>query len=201
TAEILDGTIADADTNAALTGASLAADTLVAGDIATGGVATTEILDGTIADADTNGALTGAALAADTLVAGDIATGAVANAELADSISIPGVLTLGRQTLTVTDDGTANDTLTPTSNYVELSQDGTGNAGTPDITLTEGSATEGDLLIIVRIDSNAGNVTINESDGVAESAGNITTSAGEFDSVSYIYTGDTWAQISASENG
>ncbi|MBI4426519.1 MAG: hypothetical protein HY567_02990, partial [Candidatus Kerfeldbacteria bacterium] len=52
TSEILDGTIADADTNGALTGASLAADTLVAGDIATGAVTTTEILDGTVAAGD-----------------------------------------------------------------------------------------------------------------------------------------------------
>ncbi len=90
TSEILDGTIADADTNGALTGAALAADTLVAGDIATSAVTTTEILDGTIADADTNGALTGAALAADTLVAGDIATSAVGTLEIADGVVAAG---------------------------------------------------------------------------------------------------------------
>ncbi|OGD61587.1 hypothetical protein A2807_03480 [Candidatus Berkelbacteria bacterium RIFCSPHIGHO2_01_FULL_50_36] len=151
-----------------------------------------DILDATIATGD---------IAADTIVAGNIAAGAVANSELADSIAIPGIFTLGRQTLTVTDDGVANDTLTPTSSYVELAQDATADGTTPDVVLDETGMTEGNLLIVVRIDANAGNVTINESDGVAESAGNITLSAGQFDSVSYIYTGTTWVQIAASENG
>ncbi|MEK7783930.1 MAG: hypothetical protein AAB658_00725, partial [Chloroflexota bacterium] len=65
--------------------ADIVVDTIVAVDIAVGGVATSEILDGTIADVDMNGALTGASLAADTLVAGDIATGAVATAEILDA--------------------------------------------------------------------------------------------------------------------
>ncbi|OGI30081.1 MAG: hypothetical protein A3G09_04130 [Candidatus Moranbacteria bacterium RIFCSPLOWO2_12_FULL_48_12] len=76
TAEIADGTIADADTNGALTGAALAADTLVAGDIATGAVTTTEILDATIAGGD---------LAADIALT---TTGAV-NFSGASSVRIP----------------------------------------------------------------------------------------------------------------
>ncbi|MDO8565740.1 MAG: hypothetical protein Q7S04_00960 [Candidatus Moranbacteria bacterium] len=50
--EILNGTIADADTDGALTGAALAANTLVAGDIADGAVTTDEILNATIAGGD-----------------------------------------------------------------------------------------------------------------------------------------------------
>ena len=101
----------------------------------------------------------------------------------------------------VTDDGVANDTLTATSSYVELTQDAGADAGTPNVVMDEVGMAGGNILVIVRIDAVAGNVTINESNGVVESAGNITLSPTEFDSVTYIYSNGTWVQIAASENG
>ena len=62
--------------DSAVTSAKIAADTIVAADIATSAVETTEILDATILTGD---------IAADTILAGNIATGAVATAEILDS--------------------------------------------------------------------------------------------------------------------
>jgi len=130
----------------------------------------------------------------------EIANGAGAGTSA--DLWIEDVLSLGVQAFTVTDDGVANDTLTVTSSYVELTQDATANGGTPDVVLSETGALEGDLLIIVRVDAVAGDVTINEVDGVNEQAGNLTLSTAEFDSITYIYSGATgWVELSRSDNG
>ena len=68
-----------------VTTASIAADTIIAADIATGAVATAEILDGTILTADiaTGGVATADILDA-TIVTADIATGGVATIDILD---------------------------------------------------------------------------------------------------------------------
>jgi hypothetical protein len=68
-----------------VTTASIAADTIIAADIATGAVATAEILDGTILTADiaTGGVATADILDA-TIVTADIATGGVATINILD---------------------------------------------------------------------------------------------------------------------
>ena len=76
--------------DSAVTSAKIAADTIVAGDIATSAVTTTEILDGTIATLDlADSAVTSAKIAADTIVAGDIATGAVTTTEILNGTIVP----------------------------------------------------------------------------------------------------------------
>ncbi len=117
------------------------------------------------------------------------------------SLFVEDTLGLGRQTKTITDDGTANDTLNPVNSYVELSQDATANGGTPNLVIgTASTVQEGDILVIVRVDSNAGDVTINEQ-GALKQNGNITLNSGAFDSVMYIYDGDNYVQIGGSDNG
>jgi len=68
-------------TDATVTSALIAVDTIVAADIATGGVATAEILDGTILTGD---------IATDTILAGNIAAGAVATSEILDATIVTG---------------------------------------------------------------------------------------------------------------
>ena len=109
-------------------------------------------------------------------------------------------MTLGAQALNVTDDGVVNDTLTVTSGYVELSSVGV-DAGTPNVVLSETGALEGDLLVVARVDAVAGDVTINEVDGVTEMAGAATLNTAEFDTVTFIYTGTTWVELARSNNG
>jgi hypothetical protein len=125
----------------------------------------------------------------------------VGDAEFASNVEIEDELYLGRQTYAVTDDGVANDTLTPTTSYVELEQDATANVGTPDVVLSETAAVEGEILVIVRNDAAAGDVTINEVDGANEQAGAATLNVSEFDSIMYIYTGTTWVELARSNNG
>lgn len=107
---------------------------------------------------------------------------------------------LGSQTFVVTDDGTANDTLTPTASYVKVTQDAGADAGTPDVVIGEGSATDGDVVIIVRTDANAGDVTISDTAGVTEIGAAETFGAGEFDTLILLYAGDRWVQIGGSQN-
>jgi hypothetical protein len=87
-AEITDGVIADADTNGVLTGAALAADTLVAGDIATSAVATAEILNATIIAEDfATGAVDTTAILNGTVAKADMATAFITVGNLADDES------------------------------------------------------------------------------------------------------------------
>jgi hypothetical protein len=71
-------------------------DTILAGNIATGGVATAEILDGTIVTADiaTGGVATGNILDA-TIVTGDIATGGVATGNILDATIVTADIATG----------------------------------------------------------------------------------------------------------
>jgi len=87
---ILDSTVASAD---------IAADTIVADDIATGAVTTTEILDSTVASAD---------IAANTIVAGDIANDAIDGASLADTITLDAALALNDFDVTIEEDLNVN---------------------------------------------------------------------------------------------
>jgi hypothetical protein len=107
---------------------------------------------------------------------------------------------LGVQNLTVTDDGAANDTLSPVASYVQLAQDATADAGTPNVVISETNANDGDLLVIVRTDSNAGDFTISDSAGVTEIGATETFGAGEYDTLVLIYVTDRWVQIGGDQN-
>jgi len=74
-ATIVDATPATNADNDLGTVLSIGADSIVAGDIATGAVTTTEILDNTVTSAD---------IAADTITAADLATGSVTTDEILD---------------------------------------------------------------------------------------------------------------------
>jgi len=106
-------------------------------------------------------------------------------------------LSLGKQAKTITDDGTANDALTPTASYVEASVDATGSAGDPNLTIVESSAKEGDLLIIVNDTGSSTAFTINDEADVTNGSAQ---TLGVEDTASFIYTGAIWLQISASDN-
>lgn len=108
---------------------------------------------------------------------------------------------LGVQTLTLTDDGVANDSLTPTAAYVRIDIDETANGGVPDLTLTEGSASDGDILIIVNneLDGSHDTFTITDSAGVVNVAGASIT-LGPEDAVMLIYMNDRWVAVGNSDN-
>ena len=107
---------------------------------------------------------------------------------------------LGAQTFTVTDDGTSNDTLTPTTSYVKLAQDATADVSDPDVAIATGSATDGDLLYIVRTDSNAGNVTITDTPGTLELGSTFTFASGTYDTLELMFVTDRWVRVGGSNN-
>jgi len=113
------------------------------------------------------------------------------------SLFIEDRLGLGAQSFTVADSGNgspATGTLTPTASYVEVECN---DADSCDITMGEGSAKQGDVLIIV-VTTAVGTADFSDSAGVSELAGAF--NAGVNDSISMIYTGSTWVEISRSDN-
>jgi parallel beta-helix repeat protein len=107
-------------------------------------------------------------------------------------------LALGVQAVTVADNGNggtpATATLTPTSSYVEITCN---DAQTCDITMGEGSAREGDLVIIVCLTTNSCDFA--NTAGVSQISAN-PLQLGQYDSLSLIYTGDRWVQIANANN-
>jgi hypothetical protein len=116
------------------------------------------------------------------------------------SLFIEDRLGLGVQTLTLTDDGTANDTLTPTTSFARIDQDETGNVGNPDLALSEASAKDGDMLIIVNSENDGSNedFTITDSAGVVNVPA--ATLLGTEDSITFIYSNDRWVATGQSNN-
>jgi hypothetical protein len=62
--------------------------------------------------------------------------------------------------------------------------------------ISETGAVAGQLLTIINVSTDT--LTINESAGVNDQAGNV--ALGQYDSMSWIYTGTSWVQIAASNN-
>jgi hypothetical protein len=89
-----------------VTTASIAADTIIAADIATGAVATAEILDGTILTADiATGGVATADILDGTILTADIATGGVATADILDATIVTAdIATGGVATINILDD-------------------------------------------------------------------------------------------------
>jgi len=110
-------------------------------------------------------------------------------------------LGLGVQTLTLTDDGTANDTLTPTASYIRVDQDETGNGGIPDLAFSETGAKDGDFIVIVNNELDASNdtFTVTDSAGVVNVNGSPKT-IGPEDGVTFVYMNDRWVSIGFSDN-
>ncbi|MEK7602719.1 MAG: hypothetical protein AAB459_00550, partial [Patescibacteria group bacterium] len=110
-------------------------------------------------------------------------------------------LSLGVDAKNLSDDGVANDSNTPISAYMKVSIDETADITIPDLVLTEGSAKEGDILVIVN-DENDGShdtFTITNSAGLVQLPGALIT-LGPNDSVTLIYTDDRWVTLSVSDN-
>ncbi len=118
------------------------------------------------------------------------------------SLFIEDRLGLGVQALNLTDDGTANDTLAPTASYVRVDADETGNGGVPDLSISEASAKDGDMLIIVNNEQDATNdtFTITNSAGVVQLPGGANITLGPNDSITLIYMSDRWITLSSSNN-
>ncbi len=116
------------------------------------------------------------------------------------SLFIEDRLSLGVQTLTLTDDGTANDTLTPTASYVRIDVNETANGGTPDLVLSETGVKDGDILIIVNNEQDGSHdtFTITESAGVYETG--TLAAFGPNDTITFIYMNDRWVQLAYSNN-
>ncbi len=118
------------------------------------------------------------------------------------SLFIEDRLGLGVQLLTLTDDGTANDTLTPTATYVRVDADETGNGGVPVLTISESGAKDGDLLIIINNeqDGSNNNFTINNSSGVVHLPGGTNLTLSPNDSLTLIYMNDRWVTLATANN-
>ena len=114
------------------------------------------------------------------------------------------MLQLGRQTFAVADEGTgaaAAATLTPANSYIE--QDCQDVAGGCTITMGEGSAEEGDVVVIVDIvnGTDAGPVGVStyaDTATVSELAGAFAMD--DFDTLTLAYTGGRWVEVSRSNN-
>ncbi len=97
---------------------------------------------------------------------------------------------------TIADSGDGNPataTLTPTSSYIELT---CSDADTCDITMGETGMEEGMTVNIVNVSTNA--CDFSDSAGVSELAGSF--AMGQYDVLSLLYSGDTWIEISRSNN-
>ncbi len=123
------------------------------------------------------------------------------------SLFIEDRLSFGGQTLTLTDDGTANDSLSSTATYVLVNQDETGNGGTPDLTIDENStyAKHGQLLIITNteVDGSNSDFTLTEAANalyIPDVAGTVTL--GPRDTIVLIYDDDNsyWTTLSFTNN-
>jgi hypothetical protein len=114
------------------------------------------------------------------------------------SLFIEDRLSLGVDARTIADDGTplsnATLTLTPTASYVEITCDDT-SLGC-DITMGEGSAKEGDMLVIMNISGNS--VLMSDTANVSELGGGFTM--GQYDTLTLIYSGDRWVELARSNN-
>jgi len=100
-------------------------------------------------------------------------------------------------TLTISDDGVGGSspsaTLTPSTSFCKIDcQDPDGC----NVTISESGAADGAELTIVNISANT--VNISDSAGVTELAGNF--AMGQWDSLSLIYVGDRWVEVSRSDN-
>lgn len=118
------------------------------------------------------------------------------------SLYIEDRLSLGLSGLTLTDDGTANDSITPSTTYVRIGVDETANAGVPDLTISEASAKDGDLLIITNNEQDGSHdtFTITQSAGVVHLPGAANVTLGPNDTIMFIYMNDRWITISQSNN-
>jgi len=130
-----------------------------------------------------------------TVIAGQITSGGELEFNGAD-VFIDDRLGFGVDTQSIADNGggtPATLTLDPVSSYVDITcNDGDGCT----VTMDESSADDGDIVYIVN--SSANTVTINDSSGVSELAGNF--SGGQYDSLSLIYGIDRWIETSRSDN-
>ena len=119
------------------------------------------------------------------------------------SLFIEDKLGLGVQTLTLTDDGAANDTLTATASYIRVDQDETNDGSVPDVTLSETGAKDGDIIIITNNEldgTNGTTFTISDAAGVVNVPGAGPATLGPEDTISFIYMNDRWVSLATSDN-
>jgi hypothetical protein len=120
----------------------------------------------------------------------------VAGTATITNVFITAKLNLGVQSFSVADSGDgspAAGTLTPTSAYVEVTCNDVDGCN---VAMGEGSAAQGDSLFVVNIGANA--VNFADTPGVSEIAGAF--AAGQYDTISMIYIGDRWVELSRSDN-
>jgi hypothetical protein len=117
-------------------------------------------------------------------------------------LAVGNKLKLGAQTLTLTDDGVANDILTPTSSYIRVDVNETANAGVPDLIISELGAVDGDTLTVVNNeqDGTSDTFTITNLAGVVHTPGAVVITLGPNDSIAFIYMNDRWVTTSQSNN-
>lgn len=116
---------------------------------------------------------------------------------------IAGAFQLGTQTVTLTDDGVANDTAIITTSVLIVNVDETANAGVPNLVLGElGAFNLGTPLFIwnSEADGTHDTFTITDSAGVVELPGGATVTLGPWDTLSLIYTNDRWVTLAQSNN-
>ena len=97
-------------------------------------------------------------------------------------------------TIATTGDGNpATHTLTPTTSYVELTCN---DADTCDVTMGETGMVEGTRVVIVNVSANVCDFA--DAAGVSELAGAF--AMGQYDVLTLQYIGDTWVEVSRSDN-
>lgn len=195
--------------NNSVTSAKIVNGSITAADLAAGSVRAYEIAANAVGASE---------IATDAVRASEIAANSVGSSELAanitlsnltaldgvtilgyinlSSVDVSGVFNLGTDVLMVADDGTAAAaaaTLTPTSSFVEVS---CLDANGCDVTMGEGSALEGDVLLIVGISVNVNNFA--DTAGVSELAGAFVL--GNQDSLMLVYGETSWVEVSRSNN-
>jgi hypothetical protein len=118
------------------------------------------------------------------------------------SLFIEDRIGFGVQTLTLTDDGVANDTLVATASYIRIDQDEANDGTIPDLIISETGAKDGDMLIIVNNEVDGTNGT---SFTITDAAGNVNVPGGTFtvtteSSITLIYMNDRWVTLATSAN-
>lgn len=116
---------------------------------------------------------------------------------------ISGIIQLGTQTVTLTDDGVANDTATITTSVLIINVDETANAGVPNLVITELTVFNlGTPLFIwnSEADGTHDTFTITDTAGVVELPGGATVTLGPWDTLSLIYANDRWVTLAQSNN-
>lgn len=109
---------------------------------------------------------------------------------------VDGIVVYVPQAVTCADTGDANPctvTITPTARYVEVTCN---DANTCDVTMGESGAVEGAMVTLVNVSTNT--VDFPDTAGVSEIAGAF--AAGQHDAITLGYNGNTWFQISRSDN-